>query len=653
MKRLFAENTIFVRVINPPVTMKKTYLLLSFLCVGTLAFSQNMRQQALVATPTQADCAAAYAPARQSVKAPAATVAAQANRGGTPALWSEDFGNGFPAGWAVDDASGINPWKWSTNGSHGNFNSSQGAGYDNPLSSTTAANGFLINDPDSANHFTYGQPSGSTYQYLDSYFATSRIDLGASYPSLLLEFEQHFRMNNNVDLVVQVSTDSTNWTDYTVGGSVANNSASDDPDLVSINISGTVGNAQSLYLRIGWSARVYFWMIDDMRIVEGSNHDLAMLDVWHGDIFNAFEYERIPLAQAQELVVGAACINQGGVPQTNTVYTYDVSLGTNSVASGTFAANATSIASTATDTTWFATGFTPTQTGIYTVTVTVEADSIDEVLSNNQLESSFIITENIYGHDDEDNITLQISGGVNDNEEANEYKIAMFYEIFADATLTSVQTAFANNTTTESCIVEVFDPVNDQTLSSPLITEVYDLVPGDISPGAVPSYVNIVLNDGDGIDLQAGGIYLISIGNTGEGEDLWFLASEGDQDQAQRRYGPFGTGGAINWYRGYTTSPLIRANFDPTVGINEQVLEQNGFGVYPNPATSALTIQLHDEKEVENIAIMDVTGKLVKEVTARPQAKNITTDVSNLPAGMYLVRVVSKNGMHTQKLIIE
>ena len=45
------------------------------------------------------------------------------------------------------------------------------------ISSTTAFNGFLISDTDSANHHSYGQPSGTTYEYIDSYFTTSAIDL--------------------------------------------------------------------------------------------------------------------------------------------------------------------------------------------------------------------------------------------------------------------------------------------------------------------------------------------------------------------------------------------------------------------------------------------------------------------------------------------
>ena len=49
----------------------------------------------------------------------------------------------------------------------------------NALTSTTASDGFLICDTDSANHYAYGQPSGSTYQYIESLVTTNAIDLSA------------------------------------------------------------------------------------------------------------------------------------------------------------------------------------------------------------------------------------------------------------------------------------------------------------------------------------------------------------------------------------------------------------------------------------------------------------------------------------------
>ena len=72
-------------------------------------------------------------------------------------IWSEDFGNGFPSGWSTytsNTTGGIAtcPWKHTFSGSWGYWNSNQGQSVASAMSSTTASNGFLISDPDSANH---------------------------------------------------------------------------------------------------------------------------------------------------------------------------------------------------------------------------------------------------------------------------------------------------------------------------------------------------------------------------------------------------------------------------------------------------------------------------------------------------------------------
>ena len=89
------------------------------------------------------------------------------------AFWSEDFSNGWPAGWTTQNPDGYCPWKWTLNGSHGYWNGNNGAGYADSIASTTAGDGFLIADNDSANHFNFGQPSGTTYEYLETYFTSN------------------------------------------------------------------------------------------------------------------------------------------------------------------------------------------------------------------------------------------------------------------------------------------------------------------------------------------------------------------------------------------------------------------------------------------------------------------------------------------------
>ncbi len=158
----------------------------------------------------------------------------------------QDFGNGFPSGWSTysnNAAGGIAtcPWVWSNDGSWGYYQGTQGTSAAAAMNSTTASNGFLISDPDSANHHVNGQPSGTTYQYIESYFTTNAIDLTGQ-PSVSLEFQQTFRFNNGVNLKVSVSNDSLMWTDYNVQGNATNNNQSPNPQLISLNISSVAGN---------------------------------------------------------------------------------------------------------------------------------------------------------------------------------------------------------------------------------------------------------------------------------------------------------------------------------------------------------------------------------------------------------------------------
>ena len=109
------------------------------------------------------------------------------------------------------------------------------------------SNGFLITDPDSANHYAYGQPSGNTYEYIESYFTTNVINL-LGHTNVYLEFQQKFRFNNSLNLKVYISTDSINWTDYSVQGNTTNNTHSPDPQFVSLNISPVAGNSSTVYV---------------------------------------------------------------------------------------------------------------------------------------------------------------------------------------------------------------------------------------------------------------------------------------------------------------------------------------------------------------------------------------------------------------------
>lgn len=575
------------------------------------------------------------------------------NRVGGGSLWEEDFGGGFPAGWAVDNVTGNNSWKWTTNGSHGYWNGTNATGYADPISSTTAANGFLISDVDSANHFSFGQPSGTTYQFQESYFATNAIDLGASYSSLLLQFEQSFRFNNSVDLNVQVSPDSVNWTTYTVQGAVGNNTTSADPALANVNISAAVGSSQTVYLRIGWNARVYFWMIDDMKIVQGQDNDLELTKAYHGDIVLDFQYSKIPLEQASEMVIGAIVTNLGGITQTNVAVNYDIKRNGTSVSNGSFPFPS-SISAAVSDTVWYSTGFTPSQYGDYSVEMTVSADNADENLSNQSGVSMFEITDSIFAHDYDDNFTVQVWGQAT-NGVANAYGHGnLFVPANNGSTIHAVDVAFGSNTNwNRSIIAEVHEiGANIQDIVDSYQT-VYDIVESDVNGGSNFFFKTIVFDDE--VQMNAGTGYIIALQSEGGTDSLWVLGNTGDEDFSTVLYGPYGTGGAINWYNGWNHTPAIRMriNAEPA-GVTEKTYNA-AFAVYPNPAKENINIVSNFDNKITQVSLVDLEGKIIRTWSASKNAgaSSLNFDVSGLSPGVYFVNISSETVLKVEKLIIQ
>lgn len=202
-------------------------------------------------------------------------------------IWEEDFGGGFPQGWSTSSTNtqggfAICPWSWTLDGTWGYWNGNSGASASNAINSTSSANGFLISDTDSANHYSYGQPSGTTYEYIESFVTTSAIDLSL-HPAVSLEFEHLFRYNNlgNPSFTpptVYVSSDSISWTPFLVNGNISSNTQSPNPKYEIINITSVAGGQSTVYLRFGWVSRCYYWMIDDIRIIKTPDNLLVCQD---------------------------------------------------------------------------------------------------------------------------------------------------------------------------------------------------------------------------------------------------------------------------------------------------------------------------------------------------------------------------------------
>ena len=93
---------------------------------------------------------------------------------------------------------------------------------------------------------------------------------------------------------------------------------------------------------------------------------------------------------------------------------------------------------------------------------------------------------------------------------------------------------------------------------------------------------------------------------------------------------------------------LINGDIELSQLSVSNVLPTNTASIYPNPATTNLTITVEDAYDVSEIAILDLTGKVVvRGETLHTQS----LDISALENGYYTVRISTDAGSISQKLM--
>jgi hypothetical protein len=180
-------------------------------------------------------------------------------------IWEDDFSD---AGiWLTEyDEGNANdgPWVIDTVGPAGSYSEGMGA-----IESTTAANGFAMYDSDAIGVEVGSQDSKLVYD--------GTIDCTA-YDAVAVSFESYYRMFHG-NCYVEVSTDGTTWEQFQVHENVELNSASANPELITVNISTIAGNAATVHFRFRYIGEWdYAWMVDDVKFFVAPDHDLKLSD---------------------------------------------------------------------------------------------------------------------------------------------------------------------------------------------------------------------------------------------------------------------------------------------------------------------------------------------------------------------------------------
>jgi len=83
-----------------------------------------------------------------------------------------------------------------------------------------------------------------------------------------------------------------------------------------------------------------------------------------------------------------------------------------------------------------------------------------------------------------------------------------------------------------------------------------------------------------------------------------------------------------------------------TLTTNTNALEDS-MSIYPNPADTALNILITDNQSIDSIELYTIRGKKIVSTTAK------TINVSNFESGIYILKISTKNGQVTKRIIIQ
>ncbi len=562
-------------------------------------------------------------------------------------LWTEDFSGGtglttsngtWVAGgtnsayWSIETVHPLsgNGWTSALNGDHLSWDSY------NPNSNETA---FATTPVD-------GEVVSPTISY------TSTNSIGIQFTT-----EAMYCCNfNGAPFGVQVSTDDgATWsTTVPLNLMVDRNEPTEDlahPLSISANLSSVVpaGSQTQFKLKFVWDGLLadangqynthYFWMIDDLEVYEIPANDIAVTSTYWGT--DGLNYYQIPSTQVAPIDFSATVDNIGAATQNNVTLNVDVDAG--ATFSGTSAAGV-NIASGASDSLGLTTQWTPAAAvGTYNVTWDVSQDEVDDIPANNGIQGfTTSVTDYMYARD------LDSPDGTQSNDGFG-YEVGNLFDIWTDQVCKAVNVRLDATTEAGSTIYAkiytidpntgdfVFEQQSDYyTITAQDISSGADLVLELLSPvnmtNATLTYLAVAATDGDGGATDD--VVIEASGTSAEQTSFYFDATD------------------ATWY--YTTAtPMVRLNFDPTIGLeeNENVLNVS---LYPNPATDNVSIDytLANASDV-NVVLTDLAGKTISTVntTANAGANTVSFDTNALTAGVYNVIISTENGNVTKKFV--
>lgn len=578
-------------------------------------------------------------------------------------IWSENFADGFAAGWTKEEAGGIADWEYrglATNPSvqTGNRGGCALPGSDGRIDSPTWQDGFVLFDsfwwdnpslPCSANNFGSGPAPGPHLAMLTS----PAINLGA-YQNVALVFNQFFR-NYDAQTYVQVSINGTEWT--TVFNNNTNVEAGLRSNQVTIPVGELAGGQPQVYIRFVFEGFGYCWQLDDIKIIEINGNDLVIQNATYGafDIDNPdhstgyewMEYSKYPDELAPLLRLSSEVKNIGSATQNDVRLEVRIKkISNQTIVLNSLSESGLSLLPGDTDTLVVDDFQMPAVKGKYELRYSVSQNQQDDAALNNRDTSYFSITDAVYARDQDFTNAVYVPSG---SFSQLPYEVGnVFYVPAGGLSCYSVSVAVAAGTFTPGSIyAALYEFEYDETPFANLIAVTDELA---VDAGMINSYGQnnfTTLFFDQPVPLTEGKAYLAVAGTPDGGEQVLFAMSGASPELTS--WVKYSTGQFFYLNR----VPMVRMNFAAVIEAETDQVYVPPVGVYPNPVESLLNIPVSDFiNQSAEIDISDVSGNLVRRFSGNYiEEPVLRLNMDFLSPGVYLLKTRSEQNSATFRFV--
>ncbi len=592
-------------------------------------------------------------------------------------LWSFDISDTTMI--STEDVAGYGEWKWSTTAPGGQWSENAGV-----IQSETPEDGFMLMEADFYNTSPQNNVTdGEVGEFqLNSNFTIGPIDLSSSETEqLVLQFYSNYRIccyyspspNNDLNVYIGFEeTDSTgtasiNYSDlnYIEGETFEVNTEKET--LSQIPLGNFAPNTTGVYFKFEWIGTHYFWMIDDISVIQRPAYDLKMQSSWLAmqDPQN-IEYYNIPINQMpNEMYFGSEVYNYG--------YTDESNVTLNGIVNGTTISSSFDYQLIQSDSTVFVeTNYfdvSSLNTGIYSFTTEIISNGDDPTPFDNTLTRNFEISDNTYALDGlYESYDYQGTGWPGGDDTSDGLMLGNYFDFKNATTLSSIAVMLDTDAHPTSLgtfqtqpggevIAYVLDTTGINDYFTGITTNLNAMIGGVIwqSDFILVTQQDVdngmLVIDVDELQINPGAYYVaIEMYSNGLASDIILFddTSVAQPYYASMYYNP----AEQTWY----TNPNA---LSIRLGLNgfENIIDENsltGVSCFPIPAKNFIEISTDKTLLGETeISIYNMLGKIVWNTKFEDFGQIQNIDLVNITKGNYVLEIHNNDKLYRQKIVVE